>query len=122
MSTVGPALHPVTRPHRFPRGILPRNSPRDRQDLQPAHASLVNPPPWWQRFLGPFALGWALRYDYRLSMQQSEQTLAFVTLSPCHGTKITLRNRPIPGMIDFMLRHNRVDPLPLANASSGRPG
>ena len=94
---------------------------RETAEAYNQHAqAVVNPPPWWQRFLGPSALGWALRYDHWLSMREPQETLAFLTLSPCHGTKIELRDRRVPGMIDFMLRHNRVDPLRLAAASSGR--
>jgi SAM-dependent methyltransferase len=77
---------------------------------------LTVPPPWWRRqLLGPRALALALRLDYRLAARHPEQTLAFLTLTPCDGVQLRLRRRPVPGLLRFLLRENRVDPLLLRN-------
>lgn len=74
------------------------------------------PPLWRRHLLGPRALALALRADHWLSARRPGETLAFLTLSPCHGTPLELRRRPVPGLLRFLLRENRVDPLRLAQA------
>ena len=76
-----------------------------------------NPPPWWQKFLGPGALSAALRVDHALSTRHPGETLSFLTLSPCHGTQLQRRRKPVPGLLRFLLRENRVDPLRLVSAA-----
>jgi len=82
-----------------------------------ADAVVSQAPPWWKGLLGPCALACALLLDHALSRRSPEETLAFLTLSPCHGTQIVRRRRPLPGLLRFLLRENQVDPLRLAAAS-----
>ncbi len=77
----------------------------------------AKPPPWWQKLLGPRALGMALQADHWLCSRHPQDTLAFLSVSPCHGTKLERRRKPVPGLIRFLLEENRVDPLRLADAS-----
>ena len=104
-------------------GFLENSCPdmaRETRNAYSAHVDKVTaPPPWWQRFLGPTALGWALRYDHWMSQREPDETLAFLTLSPCHGTSIKLRQRQVRGLLRFLLHENRVDPLRLASLARG---
>jgi SAM-dependent methyltransferase len=74
-------------------------------------------PPWWRHLLGPGALALALRADYRLSRRSPQQTFAFLTLTPCHGTPFVPDVRRVPGLLRILLRENRVDPLKLASVA-----
>lgn len=77
-------------------------------------------PPWWQALLGPTAMSMALRADHALSRREPGQTLAFLTVSPCHGHTVQRQRRPVPGLMRFLLRDNRVDPLRLVSAGAMR--
>jgi SAM-dependent methyltransferase len=84
-----------------------------------AHAMVSQKPPWWQSLTGPRALGLALRLDHWLSRRYPQQTLAFLTLTPCHGTPVQRHRRPVRGLARYLLRENRVNPLKLAAVTGG---
>jgi SAM-dependent methyltransferase len=100
-------------------GFLERSCPDMDQATLSAYrshaATLTGQPPWWQRLLGPRALALALLCDYRLSQRAPDETLAFVTVSPCHGTAFDAPPRQRRrGLLRYLLFDNRVDPLRLS--------
>ncbi len=92
-----------------------------RRDFARHVEGITATPPWWQALLGPRALGAAIRLEHWLAQRQPERTQAFLTLSPCDNAPLRRRRKPVPNLMRYLLRDNRVDPLRLAGVGAPQP-
>lgn len=52
-----------------------------------------------------------LKLDHWLSKKHPEETMVFLTITPCHGTSLVRKRQSINNMLDYLLVENRVDPV-----------
>lgn len=99
----------------FIRESCPEASPETFRRYEAELGELTNPRVRWRtKLAGPHSLMLVLMLDQWLSRLRPRETAAFLTLTPCHGTPLVRRRRPVPGLLRHLLIENRVDPLRLA--------